>query len=61
MWLAGEVFPRAWKLLGVAWPASRLSARRVVVFIRHRLGVRWSVVAVQLCYAWWMHRPPRHI
>jgi len=54
MWLAGEVFPRAWKLLGYcrSWLGllSRLSgslACRVV--IRHRLGEPVGLVVLCGC------------
>ena len=64
MWLAGEVFPRAWKLLGYcrSWLGllSQLSgslACRVV--IRHRLGEPVGLVVLCGCimHGGWMHQP----
>jgi hypothetical protein len=53
MWLAGEVFPRAWKLLGMAWPASRLSGSLLVGALL--FAIAWEVGcfggAVRLYYA----------
>jgi hypothetical protein len=61
MWLAGEVFPRAWKLLGMAWPASRLSGSLFVGALL--FAIAWEVGcfggALRLYYAWWMDASAR--
>jgi hypothetical protein len=53
MWLAGEVFPRAWKLLGMAWPALRLSGSLLVGALL--FAIAWEVGC--LMHGGWMHQP----